>query len=155
MPQGLVKPSNAILYAGDPLYQELTAEGSGIKPGRLLITGSAETQCKVATEAGVATVIGVADIEATERRQTTTGADPDNATAYTAGDQVRVLRGDVVVMLVAGSGETINRGTRLEASGGGIVIASTTGVNVVGYALTAKPTNGGNDNEWILGKLTI
>ena len=155
MPQGLIKPSNAILYAGKPQYQELEAESTGIKPGRLVMTGTAEWQCKVGTAAGAATILGVADVEPTERRQTTTTTDPDNATAYSAADQVRVLRGDVVVMVVAASGETINVGTRLEAGNAGVVKAWATSPKDVGYALTAKPTNGGDDNEWILMKCTI
>ena len=163
MPQTPIKPANAILVGGNPLVQELTAEGSGIKPGRLVITGTATHQCKVATVATKETVIGVADVMPDITRQTVTSGvkntGPDNATEYTAGDQVRVLKGPIRVLLVAGSGETINVGTRLEASGGGIVVTCTgdlSGETVADQIASAVTTKAGTaDNEWLIADLLI
>jgi len=152
MPQGLIKPNNAILYAGEPEIQELEAEGTLILPGRLVMAGTAEYQCKVGTAAGAATILGVADVESGQRRQEAGTTSPDCATDYDAGDQVRVLRGDIVVLVVAASGSTIAVGTRLEAVDAGCVHQFATAPKDIGYALQAKT---GNDNTYILAKLTI
>ncbi len=154
MPQGVVLPTNAILYAGTPQVQELEAEGTLILPGRLVMTGTAGHQCKVGTVVGAATILGVADRQAEHPLYEKGYTDPDHATDYVAGDPVRVLRGDVVVMVVALAAEVIAVGTRLEAGDAGVVKAHVpaTGLDI-GYALTAKAA--GAENEWILAKLTI
>lgn len=154
MPQGVVLPTNAILYAGEPLVQELEAEGTLILPGRLVMTGTAGHQCKVGTILGEAKILGVADIQAEHPLHEKGFTDPDHATDYVAGAPVRVLRGDVVVMVVAKSGETIAVGTRLQAGDAGVVIPHVVATGTsIGYALTAPVT--GTENEWILAKLTI
>lgn len=152
MPQGPVLPTNAILYAGTPLVQELEAEGTLILPGRLVMTGSDAHQCKVGTAAGALTILGVADIQHDHPLYESGQSTPDYATDYVAGDPVRVLRGDIVVMVVAKSGESIAVGDRLEAGDDGLVVEFATAGKMIGYALTAKS---GDDNEWILAKLTI
>lgn len=147
-PQGLVKPTNDVLYAGEPLYDELTVELTGgtnaMYPGRLVITGTAEHQCKVAVS-GSAVVIGVLDVEPNELRTTLHGS----------GDQARILRGDIVVLMTAVSGATIARGTLVQAAHSGKVIESIATEKAVGYALQAPSASPSTKDEEILVKLTL
>lgn len=143
MPQGLIQPSNAILYAGTPVVQEYEVKtADDMYPGRLVITDTNEWDIKVATDNSVA-VLGVLDVEAGERR----------STIYGAGDQARVLRGDIVVMLYAISGAVITIGLRVQCAGAGMIDQYATALADVGYSLQAKSPGEGGD--WCLVKLTI
>jgi len=161
MPQTPIQPANAILVGGTPLVQELTVEGTGIKPGRLVIKGTAAYQCKVGTAAAKHEVLGVVDVMPDVTRQTvTSGAKvtgPDNATAYTAGDQVRVLKGPIRVLLVLKSGETITVGERLMCDDNGVVVTSTGAVSGAVVADVASAVEGvtSTDQEWIICDLLI
>lgn len=142
MPQGLVQPANAILYAGQPVVHEMEVKtATNMYPGRFVINDTAEYDVKIAGAAS-ALVLGVLDVEPNELR----------STIYGAGDQARVLSGDIVVMAQAASGSTIAVGTKLITAANGMVSEGSTAGQVVGYALQAKT---GDDNEWILVKLTI
>ena len=142
MPQGLVQPSNAILYAGVPVYREYEVKtATEMYPGRLVITDTNEWDIKVATD-NATTCLGVLDVEAGERR----------STIYGAGDQARVISGDCVVMMTKSSGATIAIGTRVQCSGSGKIDEYATATADVGYALQAVS---GDDDEWVLVKLTI
>lgn len=142
MPQGLVQPTNAILYAGQPVYLEyevLTA--TNMYPGRLVITDTNEYSIKVAGD-NATDCLGVLDVEPGELRET----------IYGAGDQARVIRGDCVVMMTKASGATITVGLPVQCAGSGMVDEYATAQAAVGYALQAA---NGDDNEWILVKLTL
>lgn len=144
MPQGLVKPSNAVLYAGDPVVQEMEVKtATSMYPGRLVITDTNEWDIKVATS-GSAAVLGVLDVEATERR----------STIYGAADQARVLRGDIVVLLTKDSGTALAIGAKVSPANSGMIQTCPSGqeFDVVGYALqaVAKETK-----ATVLVKLTI
>jgi hypothetical protein len=142
MPQGLVQPNNSILYAGNPKYLEYEVKtATNMYPGRLVITDTNEYSIKVATD-GATTVLGVLDVEPNELRET----------IYGAGDQARVISGDCIVMLVKESGSTIAVGTKVEPGNSGMVSESADDTAIVGYSLQAAS---GDDNEWILVKLTI
>jgi hypothetical protein len=142
MPQGLVQPTNAILYAGYPKYLEYEVEtNTNMYPGRLVIAGSAEYQIVVGTD-NAATVLGVLDVEPNELRET----------IYGAGDQARVITGDCIVLLKKASGATIAVGTKVQCAGAGMVDEYATATADVGYSLQAAD---GDDDEWILVKLTI
>ena len=139
MPQGLIQPTNSILYAGYPKYLEMEVEtATNMYPGRLVITDTAEYQIQVATDNSVA-VIGVLDVEPNELRET----------IYATGDQARVITGDCVVLVKAHSGATIVVGSVVQAAADGCVDQYATGGAAVGYALQAKA---GDDHEWILIK---
>lgn len=141
-PQGLIQPNNAILYAGTPVIQEMEVlTATEMYPGRLVETDTNEWSIKVGQSNSVV-ILGVLDVEPTERR----------ATIYGVGDQARVLRGDIVVMLLAISGATITIGLKVQCAGSGKVDEYATVLADVGYALQAKS---GDDDEWILVKLTI
>ena len=142
MGQGLVQPTNSILYAGQPVYLEyevLTA--TSMYPGRLVITDTNEWSIKVATD-NATNCLGVLDVEPNELRET----------IYGAGDQARVIRGDCVVMMTAQSGATITVGLPVQCGGSGKIDEYATAQAAIGYALQAKS---GDDDEWILVKLTI
>ena len=139
MPQGLVQPNNAILYAGNPKYLEREiGTATNMYPGRLVITETNEWTVAVAGDNAV-NVIGVLDVEPNELRET----------IYGTGDQARVITGDCVVMVTAASGATITIGLQVQAAASGMVDQYATAAASVGYALQAKA---GDDNEWILIK---
>ena len=155
MPQGLIQPNNAILYAGEPQMQEFEAETvTGLAPGRLVITDTAEYQIQAGTAASII-VLGVADVPSDEKltlMQTETASGVPLAT-FTAGDQVRVLRGDIVVKVLLKSGETITVGEKLECAALGMVQTASVDQAVVGYAL--ENVTSGGVCKWILMKMTI
>jgi predicted RecA/RadA family phage recombinase len=160
MPQGLDSDMilNKILYAGQPNYQEMEVEtAETIAPGRLLIKGTAQYQCAVA---GATTMecIGVADVMADRKltlMQTETAAGTPLDT-YDAGDQIRVIRGDVIVKLLLLSGQTITVGERVEAAANGMCQTETGDGSgaAVGYAVE-NSTAPATCCEWILVKLII
>lgn len=160
MPQGLDSDMilNKILYAGQPNYQEMEVETQDtIAPGRLLIKGTAQYQCKVAT-AGSLEVIGVADVMADVKltamqTEIATGVPLDY---YDAKDQIRVIRGDVIVKLLLKSGETITVGERVEAAANGMVVTEAVDGSgkAIGYAVE-NSTAPATVCEWILVKLII
>jgi len=158
MPQGLDSTmiANKILYAGTPVYQEMEVlTYANLAPGRLLIQDTLEYQVKVATAAKKLEVIGVADVMADKKltlMQTET-ADGAPLTTYATGDQIRVIRGDVIVKLLLLSGETINVGERLQATDTGMVVAYADAGADIGYALEDRAGLG--TCKWILVKLTI
>jgi len=158
MPQGVITPLNAILYAGDPdTMQEYEAKTiANLAPGRLVITDTYEYAIKVA-DAAATTLLGVADVMPENKltlMQTEIAAGTPLAT-YAAGDQVRVLRGDIVVKLLAKSGETIAVGTRLISAANGMVAAGAVAGQTVGYSLQDATAHIAAKCGWVLVKLQI
>jgi hypothetical protein len=155
MPQGLIQPANAILYAGEPEIQELEVKtATNLAPGRLVIQDTNAWDVKVAGAAALL-VLGVADVMSDKKltdmqTEIATGAPLET---YSAGDQIRVLRGDIVVKCLAVSGATIAVGTRLIAAANGMVTAGTTAGAVIGYSLEAPTLT--SLCKWVLVKLTI
>jgi len=161
MPQGLAASmiANAILYAGQPVYEEMEVlTTSEFCPGKLVIYDTTHYQCKCAG-AAAANVIGVADVPSDEKLTAyyTESAGGAVTKAFTAADQIRVIRGDCVVKVIAKSGETITVGTRLVAAANGMVAACTADSgapeDIVGYSLE-NPTLT-SLCKWILMKMTI
>jgi len=157
MPQGLNHEmiQNAILYAGQPEIQEMEVETvTDFCPGKLVIANTAEYQAQIAGAASLL-VLGVADVPSDEKL--TDYYVPSAAGActktFTAGDQIRVLRGDIVVKVIAISSATIAVGTRLIAAATlGMVTNGTTAGAVVGYSLEAKTLT---TCDWVLMKMVI
>ena len=157
MPQGLDSTliANKILYAGEALYQEMEVlTYANVAPGRLVITDTLEYQIQVAGAAAL-DVLGVVDVMRDKKltamqTETVSGAP---LTTYAAGDQVRVIRGDVIVKLLLKSAETITVGERVEAATAGMCQAYTTALADIGYALEARAAP--DECKWILVKLTI
>jgi len=160
MPQGLDSGMilNKILYAGQPNYQELEVETQDtIAPGRLVITGTAQHQCKIAGATSLE-VIGVADVMADVKLTAMQTEVPLGTPLdyYDASDQIRIIRGDVIVKLLLKSGQTITVGERVEAAANGMVQTETADGSgaAVGYAVE-NSTAPATVCEWILVKLII
>jgi hypothetical protein len=159
MPQGLDHEmiQNAILYAGQPEMQEMEVETvTTFGPGRLVIANTYNYTAQVAG-ATSSVVLGVADVPSDQKLTAyyTPTAGGALTKTFTAKDQIRVLRGDIVVKLVAKSGETIVVGTRLISAAAGMVAAGTTAGQVVGYSLEDATTRISACCDWILVKMVI
>ena len=159
MPQGLDHEmiKNAILYAGEPEIQEMEVKTvTTFGPGRLVIADTTEYQCQVAG-AGSAIVLGVADVPSDQKLTAyyTPTAGGALTKTFTAGDQIRVLRGDIVVKLVCDSAATIVVGTRLIAAAEGMVTSGATAGQCIGYSLEDKTTEIAECCDWVLVKLII
>lgn len=142
MPQGIVQPTNAILYAGQPVYMEYeVGTNTTMYPGRLVINETNEWTITIGTDNSTV-ILGVLDVEPNELRET----------IYGTGDQARVISGDCIVLLKKASGATIAIGTRVQCAGSGLVDEYATATADIGYSLQAAS---GDDDEWILVKLTI
>jgi hypothetical protein len=125
MPIG--KPTNKILAAGSPIVDECVTEGTSVKPGLLVIKGTADHQVGLAGAAAV-NVHGVADYDP---RYPITDAFSDN-------HPVRILSGPIVAVLTLAESQTINKGDKLMAAANGQV-----------QAYPATPSAG--DEEKIIG----
>jgi len=151
MPARPVEAVNAILVSGNPIYEEYECEGTmtHMYPGKLVIKGTAEYQCKIATD-NSEEVIGVLDVMP-DKNLTTMYAD---SAPYTVKDQVRVIRGDCVVMLRADHAATITVGLKVQAGPDGNVDEYATANADVGIAEQAPDTGSGCDDDWVMVKLT-
>jgi hypothetical protein len=148
MPQRPVQAVNAILVSGNPIYEEYELEGTMTYayPGKLVVPGTATYQCQIA-DANSPDVIGVLDVMP-DKNLTTMYTD---SAPYTVKDQVRVIRGDCVVMLRADHAGSITVGTKVEAGAEGNVITSVTALADIGIAeesFAAAAADG-----WIIVKL--
>lgn len=157
MPQGKVSPTNAILESGTPLTQEMEAGTiTHLAPGRLVVQETNDYTCTTAGAADL-DVLGVADVPSDEKltlmqADATVSGAPTKT--FTTGDQVRVLRGDIVVKLLLLSGEDVDVGERIEAAANGMCQAYSTALADIGYAL--EDSGGATSTcDWILVKLTI
>lgn len=143
MPQRPVHPSNAILVNGNPIIEEYEVQtATDMYPGRLVIPGTGTHQVVVATD-NATNVIGVLDVEATERR----------STQYGASDQARVLRGDAVVLLLALHSATITKGMKVQCAGSGKIDQYATVNAAVGVA--EESFGPAAADTWIMVKLTL
>ena len=104
-----VKPLHKILVGGDPIVEELVTEGTDVKPGLLAIPGTGDHQVKPAG-LSAENVIGVVDYDA---KRPLTEAYPNNYS-------VRILKGNIVVVLTLKSGNNVTKGTRLQSEANGM-----------------------------------
>jgi hypothetical protein len=153
MPQGEVKPSNSILVAGQPIIVEKEAltVASGFGPGRLVIRETNEWSVTFAGDES-AVVIGVADVPSNKKLTdyAFTAKTGVLTTTFTAGDQIRVLRGPIRVKVVLLSGETVVVGSSLVAAANGMVKlfnADAASIGPVGKAATSSSASATCD--WI------
>lgn len=115
-----VKPSNKILVAGQPLVEELVTEGATVKPGMLVIKGTADHQVQPAGD-GAKNPLGVADYD--PRYKITD--------AYADKSPVRVLKGPIVVVVTVASGNNVTKGQALVcAPNGEVKLAADIAVSV-------------------------
>ena len=127
MPQGSVDASNAILISGEPLVDELEVKtASEMYPGRFVIKDTDDQSIQIAG-AGAKNVLGVLDVKADKTRDT----------IYAQGDQARVLRGAIRVMVLLVNGQTVAKGDGLVVAANGKVTAASALSVVVASGSTA------------------
>jgi hypothetical protein len=158
MPQGLDHEmiKNSILYAGQPEIEEMEVKTETLfGPGRLVISDTTDYQCQVAGD-NSALVLGVADIPSDDKLTAyyVPSAGGALSKTFAAGDQIRVLRGDIVVKLVALSAQTIVVGTKVAPAAAGMVKAGATAGQCIGYCVELN-ADISTCCDWILVKLTI
>lgn len=125
-------PTNVIVQQGTPLYHNLITESTvtEMKPGRLLITGTTDGQCKIGTVNGdVIGWLGYEQTAAPFRDEHTVD------TAYALLDEVPVLYGgNFIINAGLANGQNVAKGARLCAAANGELTAAT--------ALTATTPSG-------------
>lgn len=120
MPQGLVKPSNQILVAGNPLCVEMeigaNATAAKMLPGILVIFDSTDYTVK---EAGAEAdnIVGILDV----------ASDKLESDAYAVGDQCRVIVGECIAKLKLLASENVTRGDPLVSAADGKVAKQAVG----------------------------
>jgi hypothetical protein len=121
MTQWPVHSHHSIVVGGLPLYMEIeAASGSAILPGDLVEFNNPGTDCTVQeAQADQTKVIGVADIS--PQSATTPPRGGDRTTAYAAGDQVKIVRGPLTVMLRIATNSDIACGDYVQPASSGEV----------------------------------
>jgi hypothetical protein len=114
MPQGLVKPANQVIVAGDPLRVEYevgaNATPAKMLPGCVVIFDNTNTSVKEAN-AKAHGVVGFLDVVANKKE----------SDAYAVGDQVMVVKGECMAKLTLKAAENVTRGDRLVTAADGKV----------------------------------
>lgn len=136
MPQGLIKPANAIIVSGNPLTVELevgaNATAAEMLPGALVIFDTVAQTVQEADDESDGEV-GVLDVVAGTLR----------TTAYAVGDQVPVIFGDCICLMKLLASENVGLGDPLVSAGDGKLKKQAVGAmgaqgKVVGYAWEAS-----------------
>ena len=104
-----VRPTNKILVGGTPLVEELVTEGTTVKPGRFVIKGTGDHQVQLAG-LSAENVIGVVDYDA---KRPITDAYPNNY-------PVKVLKGNIIVVLTLKAGNTVAKGAKIQSEASGL-----------------------------------
>jgi hypothetical protein len=132
MPQGIVKPSNLIVAAGDPLIVEMevgaNATPAKMLPGRAVIFDTTDQTVK---EAGAKAILEVGVLDVTPNKKTTD--------SYAVGDQVPVIFGECICVMTLLASENVTRGNALVTAADGKLAKQAVGVmgaqgKVVAYA---------------------
>lgn len=146
---GYKKPINKVLVAGNPLLQELKVEGTVtyMLPGRLVIVGTAEQQCKVGTAAGK--VLGFLGYEQASDHYKPATVD----TAYALADFAPVLNGGgfVIVASLAASQGTIVKGDRLVAAANGELSLASAATITIASGTTTVLSDKAQPDEAVAG----
>ena len=135
MPQGLVKPSNQVVVAGNPLKVEMEIGANASTdclPGRLVIFDTVDFTV-VAASAKADNVVGFLG----------SASDKLEATQYAAGDEVQVIMGECIAKLLLLASENVARGDPLVAANNGKVAKQAVGAmagqgSVIGWALESS-----------------
>ena len=132
MPQGIVKPTNQIVAAGEPLTVEMevgaNATAAKMLPGRVVIFDDVDQTVK---EAGAKATNEVGFLEVIADHKTTD--------AYAVGDQVPVVVGECLATLTLLASENVTRGDALVCAADGKLAKQAVGAmgaqgRVVAYA---------------------
>jgi len=170
MPQWPVPAANAILVGGLPLYHEYEAAET-IYPGYVVsFSGATSPVTIIACDSGEdddplgVAVLSMADQtgRGSWRKPDCTGAgDTTKNLYYTTGNQVKVVSGDVFVMLILDQNETIVPGDKLMCSDAnpGYVVEYYCGETSLPCDMVAESmehvVTGTGDCEYFLAKLLI
>lgn len=136
MPQGLVKPANQILVAGNPMVVEFevgaNATAAKMLPGNLVIFDDTDYSVK---EAGAVAdnIVGILDV----------APDKLEADHYAVADQARVIMGECIAKLRLKASENVTRGEPLVSAADGLVAKQAVGAMgsqgmVIGHALESS-----------------
>jgi len=172
MPQWPVPAAHAILVGGLPLFHEYEATGN-IYPGMVVaLSGAVDPVTISPCDSGAAALddpVGIAVLDMADqdghgswRKPTCTGAgDATKDLPYQASDQVKVVSGDIFVMLILDESEILVPGDKVMCSDAnpGLVIeyfCSETGnpCTLVAESLESVSTGAG-ECEYFLAKLLI
>ncbi len=132
MPQAIVKPTNQIVAAGDPLIIEMeigaNATVAKVVPGRVVIFDDADQTVKECAAKATGWV-GVTEVS----------PDGTTTTQPAVGDQVPVIVGDCLCVLTLLANENVTRGDKLVTAADGKVAKQAVGAmgaqgNVIGCA---------------------
>ena len=132
MPQGIVKPSNQIVAAGDPLIVEMevgaNATPAEMLPGAVVVFDDVDQTVK---ECGAKAdgEVGFLEVDGTHRK----------IDAYAVGGQVPVVFGECLAVLKLLASENVTRGDPLVTAADGKVAKQAVGAmggqgKVIGYA---------------------
>lgn len=143
-----IRPTNKVLVAGNPIVDESLTEGTSIKPRLLVVKGTGDHQVSLAG-AGAANVLGAVDYDS---RYKIDDAFPD-------AHSVRVLKGNIVVVLILAASQTITKGQKLMAAANGEVqafsaAAAGDSAKIIGYA-EESVTTGVGETKPIMVRLVI
>ena len=132
MPQGIVKPTNQVVAAGDPLIVEMeigaNATVAKVVPGRVVIFDDADqTVCEAGAKAD--NVVGFIEVS----------PDGTKSTEPAVGDQVPVVIGECLAVLTLLASENVTRGDPLVTAADGKLAKQAVGAmggqgSVVAYA---------------------
>ena len=136
MPQGVQKPSNQVLAAGNPLRVEMeigaNATAAKMLPGRVVIFDDADQTVKEAAAKATGDVF-ILDVQ----------PEALEATAYAVGEQAMVIVGECIAKMKLLASENVSRGDPLVTAADGKVAKLVVGAmggqgKVVGYAWEAS-----------------
>ena len=166
MPQWPVAPSNAILVGGLPLFHEYEAYAT-IYPGFVVEFTGADDPALITYCSDGGNPVGVADIAMAYQTGRGSWRKPscenvESSTKdlpYLSGDQVEVISGPVIVMLVLDANENIIPGDKLMCAGSGLVkeyycLTTSDPCALVAEAIENVVTGGG-ECAYIMAKLLI
>jgi hypothetical protein len=132
MPQGIVKPSNQVVAAGNPLTVEMevgaNATAAKMLPGRVVVFDDADQTVKECSAKEVGEV-GFLEVDGTHK----------TTEAYAVGGQVPVVFGECLCVLTLLASENVTRCDALVTAADGKVAKLAVGAmgaqgKVVGYA---------------------
>jgi hypothetical protein len=137
MPQGIVKPTNQIVAAGDPLTVEMevgaNATVADMLPGRVVIFDTVDQTVK---EAGAKADVAVGFIEVT--------ANKTKSVAPAVGDQIPIVLGECLAVLTLLASENVARGDNLVCAANGKLAKQAVGVMGAQGSCVAKAWESSN-----------
>jgi hypothetical protein len=135
MPQGIVKPANQVIIAGNPIILEMeigaNATAAKMLPGRVVIFDGDGTVKEAGAKADNA--VGFLDV----------APDKLESAAYAVGDQAKVVVGECIAKLTLLAGENVTRGDPLVTADDGKLAKQAVGAmgaqgTVVAHALESS-----------------